>query len=334
LIVRPDVTVAAMILPILSGGQTGVQRGVLEAPLERNFPGGGWCPRGRKAENGRNPDRYPLQEMDALAEVWGGGFLLEFEARIMKDENKTKAQLIEEREELRQRNVELESLETQSPPSGVSSSSLSLREIAATIDVIPLPATLIDTQEIIISVNPAFGDHANHRGYGIRKEDRIGHPITAFAVTEESRIQLESLLHALWHQGDPQHRSWRSADEQGTSCYNDIHADVLRDAEGQIVGALILREDETGRIRQEHRKACLERVRNALWRMSGSQDIHQVLQVIYQGLKDLCPTMAACSVQVVAEEKGDGISYQISERRVHEIYAGPVAGTPVEECWR
>jgi len=68
--------------------------------------------------------------------------------------------------------------------------------------------------------------------------------------------------------------------------------------------------------------------------MSGSQDIHQVLQVIYQGLKDLCPTMAACSVQVVAEEKGDGISYQISERRVHEIYAGPVAGTPVEECWR
>jgi len=252
----------------------------------------------------------------------------------MNDEKKTKAQLIKELAELRQQNVELESSETKSQPSGVSSSSLSLREIAATIDVIPLPATLIDTQEIIVSVNPAFVDYANRRGYGFRKEDRIGHPITTFAVTEESRIPLESLLHALWQQGEPQHCSWRSEDEQGTPCYNDIHADVLRDAEGQIIGALILREDETERIRQERRKAGLERVRNALWRMSGSQDIHQVLQVVYQGLKDLCPAIAACSVQVVDAEKGDGMSYQISERRVHEIYSGPVAGTPVEECWR
>jgi len=253
---------------------------------------------------------------------------------VMSDAKKTKAQLLEELAELRQRNAELESSETQSQPSGVSAFSLSLREIAATINAIPLPATLIDTQGIIVSVNPAFVDHANHRGCGIRKEDRIGHPITAFAVTEESRIQLESLLHALLHRGEPQHCNWRSEDEQGIPCYDDMHADVLRDAEGQIVGALILREDQTRRIRQEHRKVCLERIRNALWRMSGSQDIHQVLQVVYQGLKDLCPTMAACSVQVVAEEKGDGMSYQISERRVHEIYAGPVAGTPVEECWR
>ena len=52
-----------MILQILSGGQTGVQRAALDAALEWNFPCGGWCPQGRKAEDGLIPERYPLQEM-------------------------------------------------------------------------------------------------------------------------------------------------------------------------------------------------------------------------------------------------------------------------------
>jgi len=85
---------------------------------------------------------------------------------------------------------------------------------------------------------------------------------------------------------------------------------------------------------QEQRRTCKEKMRNALWQMSESQDIHQVLQVLYNELKILCPEIEACSVQMLNEEQGDGISYQISERRVHEIYAGPVAGTPVEACWR
>ena len=51
-----------MILQIISGGQTGVQRAVLDAALEQHFSCGGWCPRGRKAEDGPIPDPYPLQE--------------------------------------------------------------------------------------------------------------------------------------------------------------------------------------------------------------------------------------------------------------------------------
>jgi hypothetical protein len=47
---------------IVSGGQTGVDRAALDAALAADFPCGGWCPRGRKAEDGPIPARYPLRE--------------------------------------------------------------------------------------------------------------------------------------------------------------------------------------------------------------------------------------------------------------------------------
>jgi predicted Rossmann fold nucleotide-binding protein DprA/Smf involved in DNA uptake len=47
---------------IISGGQTGVDRAALDVALETGIPRGGWCPQGRKAEDGRIPDHYPLQE--------------------------------------------------------------------------------------------------------------------------------------------------------------------------------------------------------------------------------------------------------------------------------
>lgn len=46
---------------VVSGGQTGVDRAALDAALELNLPIGGWCPLGRRAEDGRVPDRYPLR---------------------------------------------------------------------------------------------------------------------------------------------------------------------------------------------------------------------------------------------------------------------------------
>lgn len=49
-------------IKIVSGGQTGADRGALDFALEANYACGGWCPKGRKAEDGRIPERYPLQE--------------------------------------------------------------------------------------------------------------------------------------------------------------------------------------------------------------------------------------------------------------------------------
>jgi Circularly permutated YpsA SLOG family len=51
-----------MITRIVSGGQTGVDRAALDVALELGVPCGGWCPRGRRAEDGRIDDRYPLTE--------------------------------------------------------------------------------------------------------------------------------------------------------------------------------------------------------------------------------------------------------------------------------
>jgi predicted Rossmann fold nucleotide-binding protein DprA/Smf involved in DNA uptake len=47
---------------IISGGQTGVDRAALDAALELGLEAGGWCPRGRRAEDGKIPERYPLRE--------------------------------------------------------------------------------------------------------------------------------------------------------------------------------------------------------------------------------------------------------------------------------
>lgn len=47
---------------IISGGQTGVDRAALDFGLAHNIEIGGWCPKGRRAEDGSIPSRYPLKE--------------------------------------------------------------------------------------------------------------------------------------------------------------------------------------------------------------------------------------------------------------------------------
>ncbi|MDF2939595.1 MAG: uncharacterized protein K0R66_237 [Gammaproteobacteria bacterium] len=51
-----------MIDKIVSGGQTGVDRAALDVAIGLNIPHGGWCPKGRLAEDGSLSDRYHLKE--------------------------------------------------------------------------------------------------------------------------------------------------------------------------------------------------------------------------------------------------------------------------------
>jgi len=47
---------------IISGGQTGVDRAGLDAAMEAGLPVGGYVPKGRLAEDGCVPDKYPMTE--------------------------------------------------------------------------------------------------------------------------------------------------------------------------------------------------------------------------------------------------------------------------------
>lgn len=49
---------------VVSGGQTGVDRAALDVAKELGCERGGWCPKGRLAEDGRIPDNYPLSETE------------------------------------------------------------------------------------------------------------------------------------------------------------------------------------------------------------------------------------------------------------------------------
>lgn len=54
----------ALVKKIISGGQTGADRAALDAGMESGIAIGGYCPRGRMAEDGPINIRYPLDEID------------------------------------------------------------------------------------------------------------------------------------------------------------------------------------------------------------------------------------------------------------------------------
>jgi hypothetical protein len=54
-------------LRIVSGGQTGVDRAALDWAIANGIPHGGWCPKGRRAEDGPLPRRYKLRETSSAA---------------------------------------------------------------------------------------------------------------------------------------------------------------------------------------------------------------------------------------------------------------------------
>lgn len=58
-----------MLEKIISGGQTGADRAALDAALANDFPAGGYCPAGRRSEDGKIGDQYPLIEITDATSV-------------------------------------------------------------------------------------------------------------------------------------------------------------------------------------------------------------------------------------------------------------------------
>ena len=51
-----------MVRKIVSGGQTGADRAAQDWAIANGIEHGGWCPKGRRPEDGRIDERYRLSE--------------------------------------------------------------------------------------------------------------------------------------------------------------------------------------------------------------------------------------------------------------------------------
>ena len=58
----PPPPVDTGVVRIISGGQTGADRAALDWAIANGIAHGGWCPAGRRAENGMIPTNYQLKE--------------------------------------------------------------------------------------------------------------------------------------------------------------------------------------------------------------------------------------------------------------------------------
>jgi Circularly permutated YpsA SLOG family len=75
-------------IKIISGGQTGVDRAALDFAIGPGFEQGGWCPRGRLAEDGVIPPIYQLRETESA----------EYDERTEKNVLDSDATLVVDRE--------------------------------------------------------------------------------------------------------------------------------------------------------------------------------------------------------------------------------------------
>jgi hypothetical protein len=58
-----------MIGKIISGGQTGADRAALDVAIRHGMQHGGWCPKGRKAEDGPLGEQYQLIETPSASYI-------------------------------------------------------------------------------------------------------------------------------------------------------------------------------------------------------------------------------------------------------------------------
>ncbi|HJO22791.1 MAG: putative molybdenum carrier protein [Myxococcota bacterium] len=66
-----------MLEKIVSGGQSGADRAALDIAVELGLATGGWVPRGRRAEDGRIPERY-----EGLRETGSGAYATRTERNV------------------------------------------------------------------------------------------------------------------------------------------------------------------------------------------------------------------------------------------------------------
>lgn len=200
------------------------------------------------------------------------------------------------------------------------------------LESLPTAATLIDAQGTILGVNEAFLAQARRWGRQVRREDRVGRPMIAFATTDLARERFGSLLKKVLA-GTTSQVPWQFTGGEGEPLWVEVQARPVTGAEGKVQGALVLWKSIDEQVRQERLQTARQHVQEALWRMADLEDLPEVLRVLVEELRRLCPAIRGCSVQLYEEARQQWTGYGIWGQEVEYVPEIRIAAA-VEECWR
>ncbi len=212
-----------------------------------------------------------------------------------------------------------------------------LRTQEQLLNAIPVPATLIDEQGIIVDVNRAALHLARRLDPSVGRQHRVGSHIADFVKLPADRDRFRGLIDDLLKATEPWQAHWESSRTDGESQHWHLQATVLRDDSGNTIGALILREDVTQQVRQENRQHVLTSIRDQIWQMETGENIHPTLTAVWEGLKQLGVPLMYCSINLLQEDTPPDEQEAYSINPTGEWYRQPLASPALEmlfRCWR
>jgi signal transduction histidine kinase/DNA-binding response OmpR family regulator len=175
-------------------------------------------------------------------------------------------------------------------------------DYAAVFQSLPSPATLVNCQGIILDLNQAFLEHAHSKGVYIARADRIGKSVFDFSTPEECLL-LENLLEETWRTGRSRSLQRYTPALIGRSVFVEVSSSAIRNEEGEIEGALLIRSVVTDETLQKDRRKVMDQLRDAIWSMQQSDDMGQVMDVVQRGLHHLSLPFNAYSVNVLDDNQ-------------------------------
>lgn len=196
----------------------------------------------------------------------------------MKDENKTKDQLINELSKLRQRITELEVVETELRRAEESLTQ-SKHRYRTLVESVPHGIQENDTDGIITFSNPA---HSRMHGY--KEGELVGKPIWEMLASEEEHEELRQYLEMLMReQPPPTPYITQDRTKDGRVIDVQVDWDYKRDKEGKVTGFISVITDIT-----EHKRA-----EEAL------RESHQLIEKTFASLNDAVFIIDAGTVKIM-----------------------------------
>src|SRR5690606_22521393 len=105
---------------------------------------------------------------------------------------------------------------------------------------LPIPATLIDRNGIILDINDAFVAYTHSIGRMIQREDRIDKHICDFALPQYRQFTWD-FVQRVFAKGHVRARQAPMGRGKQRQAYIELDGTALYDAAGELIGALILR---------------------------------------------------------------------------------------------